>query len=1026
MIVRFSALFVRSPRPLAIAAILASACDAPSDVPELLEPEDEDAALEADAAEALVAPGDPSAMLPGFPLQISASASDVTLSWSATGTSYEVWRSSEPYFTPGDPGSELRTTTTGLSYVDSGATCLTCDDRYYVVRATTATADVTSTTVGAHIVQVYDGYNKIPVSLINPAFNQGVHLQTFGNPGFIAAYRWMAATQTWQAWTPTTPFVYLQVVLGESPVVHLTLGPPSYRVLTGTVPAPGDFGVDLLPGDNLVVLPLSQPDTLASELLASIPQATRIGRWDPVAQTTHWYDGQPGNADFVIPSGRDLHVQVTSAGRWPLPEPEPTDPPASGVGGSDYFQVSHDRPYNSAGGALLANDAPGTTVVGYDAQSVAGGAVMVLPNGSFSYTPPTGRAWGDDSFHYTASDGASQEVVTVELFRRPLTASYTDVGGILAGQNLPATVTILGDVNGDGLDDVGWSGASSRAYVAFGTAHPAPIATTAQIDAGVGGFYIQNAPQPRQVGDVNGDGLADVLVGNGWPGRITQNGQYNNDNWLVFGKASTTPVTPATLAVDGGFHLDLDFIDNDSSASYTGYGYNFALTMRGIGDFDGDGLGDFAVSAGGHDWPYRGAPGYINNAGVVFVVRGKAGQAEVPLPDVLTDTYAGSDVYVFRGNTSGAYCSFTEWLRDADGDGRSDILLYCAGNRYLVRGRPHPGGGAVTSIVTNGSDPGISVLSAIGPTYPQTVQGSLGDFNGDGLTDAWRRDGVLYGAPGAAALSPTNLLANMGGLSYSLMGDGYYLRPLGDADGDGYDDAVYYQPGYVPMTMLVWGRASGFIDWSRDSSVIGGIQSNPSSGSEWDGAGDVDGDGFDEATLSYQLVMGDRFTDAVDLLGQDGDDALVGTAGDDVAVGGRGDDVIELGTGVDAARGGAGDDTFVVEGLGFRRIDGGNGEDTLAIVGAGSDLDLAGVYAHRLQGIEVLDLTDAGATTLTLRALDVARLSRTSNTLTILGGDDVIVVAELAGAGFVPSGDGTWSNGVLTLVVQGGTADVSL
>ena len=104
----------------------------------------------------------------------------------------------------------------------------------------------------------------------------------------------------------------------------------------------------------------------------------------------------------------------------------------------------------------------------------------------------------------------------------------------------------------------------------------------------------------------------------------------------------------------------------------------------------------------------------------------------------------------------------------------------------------------------------------------------------------------------------------------------------------------------------------------------------------------------------------------------------------------------------------------------------GMGSMGAARLNAGSDLDLAGVYAHRLQGIEVLDLTDAGATTLTLRALDVARLSRTSNTLTILGGDDVIVVAELAGAGFVPSGDGTWSNGVLTLVVQGGTADVSL
>jgi len=149
--------------------------------------------------------------------------------------------------------------------------------------------------VGAQVLQVYDGYNKVPVALINPAFNQGVHLQSFGNPGFIAAYRWMAATQTWQSWTPGA-MVWLQVILGESPVVHLTMGPPSHRVLTGTVPAPDDFGVDLLAGDNLLVLPLSHPDTLASELLASIPQATRIGRWDPAAQITRWYDGQPSTS----------------------------------------------------------------------------------------------------------------------------------------------------------------------------------------------------------------------------------------------------------------------------------------------------------------------------------------------------------------------------------------------------------------------------------------------------------------------------------------------------------------------------------------------------------------------------------------------------------------------------------------------------------------------------------------------------------------------------------------------------------
>lgn len=1032
MIARFQAISARSSHLLAIAAILAVACDAPSDgLPDRLEPEDEEA-LDVDAADALVAPVDPlepDALLPGFPLTIGHSGSDVSLAWSVTGTSYEVWRSSEPYFHPGDPGSQLLGTTNAPSYVDAGATCFACDDRYYAVRATMTNATVVSTTVGAQIVQVHDGYNKLPISLVNPAFNQGLHVQQLGGASFLAAYRWMAATQTWQSWTPGA-MVWFQVVLGESPVVQLTMGAPSHRVLTGNVPAPGDVAVDLLPGDNLVVLPLSHPDTLASELLASIPQATRIGRWDPVAQVTRWYDGMPGGQDFVIPSGRDLHVEVTSAMRWPLPLPEPGEAPTTGLGGADHFDVRNDRVYNSAGGALLANDAPGTAVVDHDAQSTNGAAIVVLPDGTFTYDAPN-NGWGDDSFTYTVSDGTTEEQVTVDLFVQPLWYGYTEIGTTLGGYGFAGPVTILGDVNGDGLDDLAWSPGTSganRSYVAFGVVHPAPLPSQAQIEAGIGGFYIDNARLPRQVGDVDGDGLADILVGNGVMGRTHQNViLYNNDNWIVFGKADTSPVTPAGLAASGGFHIDLDFIDNSSAASYTGYGSHLPLTMRGIGDFDGDGLGDFVVSGSAHDWPYHGAPGEIANAGVVFVVRGKASQAEVALPDILSGTYTGSDVYVFRGNAVGAFCGYSGWMRDADGDGRSDLLMACGGNRYLVRGRPHPGGGVTTTIVTAGTDPGISVLPALGALYSQTVQNNVGDFNGDGLSDAWRRDGILYGAPGAAALDPANLLAGQGGMPFWLIDNAHELRPVGDADGDGRDDTLYFWPGaYIPSATLVWGRTSGFIDFTRDPSTIGGIFIDTAQGMDWDGIGDMDGDGYDETTMWFQLLMGDRYSDAVDLRGEDADDTLVGTPGDDVAVGGRGDDVIELGTGVDAARGGAGDDTIEVEGLGFRRIDGGNGEDTLALVSTGADLDLASVYAHRLQGIEIIDATEAGAITLSLRALDVGRLSGTSNTLTILAGDDVIVVADLAGAGFVPSGDDTWTNGVLTLVVQGGVVDVSL
>ena len=358
---------ILTPRLLPIAVLLASACDPGSD--------GASAALDLDrpdlATDRLVGETEPRAILPGFDLEIDADGDDVVLAWAPIGTSYDVWRSTDPYFAPGDPGSELLASTTETSFVDADAACHSCDDRYYVVQAD---GEPVSTTVGAHVIAVYGGYNKIALSLLDPDLVSASDLQPLGGAGFIMAHRFQSSSQSWQSWAPGSAWEF-PIALGETPVVQLSLGGPQHRVLTGYVPAPGELALPLFAGDNLVALPLTHPDMAASELLAAYPQASRIGRWDPATQTTRWYEG-PGSEDFVVPSGGDLHVDLTAGGSWPPPLPLPPGPdPEPGSGLS--FVVRNDQPHASAPGALLVGEAPGTAVIAHAPSSALGATVTV-------------------------------------------------------------------------------------------------------------------------------------------------------------------------------------------------------------------------------------------------------------------------------------------------------------------------------------------------------------------------------------------------------------------------------------------------------------------------------------------------------------------------------------------------------------------------------------------------------------------------------------------------------------------------
>ncbi|NQU47105.1 MAG: FG-GAP repeat protein [Planctomycetes bacterium] len=354
------------------------------------------------------------------------------------------------------------------------------------------------------------------------------------------------------------------------------------------------------------------------------------------------------------------------------------------------------------------------------------------------------------------------------------------------GDQLGYKVAGVGDVNGDGFDDV-------LASAPWADPNSLDLAGSVFVYSGADGTLLHQWDGPTSsrwlgtaaagAGDVNGDGFDDIIIGDG----IIQGG--NGSAYVYSG-----PDGALIYQFDGAAFPDA-----------------FGASVAGAGDVNADGYADLIIAASSAD------PGGRVNAGSVYV-------------------YSGADaalLHQWDGATTGDYFgSYVASAGDVNADGFDDLAV---GARWIDSNGHADAGSA---FVYSGADgtllhhwDGV----AAGDGFGCSITGT-NDLNGDGFGDlivgAWSED-----SGGATDSGSASVFSGLdGSILYQFQGEwtndhmGYSVSRAGDWNNDGTEDLLVGADGANY-------RGAAYLYSGVDGSLI----------HKWSGEATYDGFGFSVA-----------------------------------------------------------------------------------------------------------------------------------------------------------------------------------
>jgi hypothetical protein len=547
-------------------------------------------------------------------------------------------------------------------------------------------------------------------------------------------------------------------------------------------------------------------------------------------------------------------------------------------------------------------------------------------------------------------------------------ANGFQITGEGANAMVGGSVSNAGDINGDGIADliVGGRGFAGGAYVVFGRTGAFPADLSLATLNGSNGFQIAQTPTGgvgfavSAAGDINGDGYDDVIVGAPFEGG-------DGAAYVLFGQAGgfSANIDPTTLTGAAGFKITVD-----SAGDYGAYG---ASSVASAGDVNGDGFDDLIIGARG----FNSTGGNSSSTqGAAFVVFGHAGNFGTGLNLAGLN---GANGFRLTGQSGYSAGSSVAGVGDLNHDGFDDVAVNEQGAAYIVFGKASGFAASQALAGVNGANGFKVTVETAGNTVSSVAD--AGDVNGDGIADLIVGVGnssatmgsagstyVVFGRAGAwgatlslGALNGTNGFA-LRGVSASDFSGGS-ARGAGDVNGDGYDDIVIGAGGADPHGS---GSGAAYVVLGHGGAFAANVYLATLGGS--DGFvinGEAAGDGLGSVDAAGDL-NDDGIGDIVVGAGQaDPNGSSSGAAyviyGIDVAinfVGTNADDDQAGTTGGDSLSGNGGRDSL--QGLaGDDSLDGGDMSDVL-YGGAGADDLIGGQGGDILYGDAGTDDLDGG------------------------------------------------------------------
>jgi hypothetical protein len=432
----------------------------------------------------------------------------------------------------------------------------------------------------------------------------------------------------------------------------------------------------------------------------------------------------------------------------------------------------------------------------------------------------------------------------------------------------------VGDVDGDGYDDyLTWYNPNDSSVDTVQVLYGGPRATNGIFPAAGAGattfaFNAETAPTlhdeahfegfeftaiyARPAGDVDGDGCADILFESrrrlGGPDRPID-AWATQRAYLWYGQRER-PLGDVRLDDEGVQFEPLPELPN-AFPDLELDGIDQVLGLAALGDIDADGIDDIAYT-----YSVRVAPFDTNDNSRAATLIYYGSPERLPTRGA-TALY---DAQIFGVELAGP-------LGDIDGDGSADFwMVPLLEDEYrLAWGAPERLSGEVSA---------ATLGRAINVPYPSSNLRPAGDLDHDGIDDFINLEvsieshvkHLFYGSP---SWRSQIIDADLASASFVSDGPFGHVTPVGDWDGNGFDDLIFSQwvrpydgveTGGWREARLIPGTAERFVG---PYDIVARINVGPREEGQFGSPaavysiGDVDGDGFGDARLSLTGLPSD-------------------------------------------------------------------------------------------------------------------------------------------------------------------------